>query len=224
MKVLFIAHNESDGSSLTWDFMRFHGVELTIVNPFPGCVMPRDPSGFDGIVSMGDKAVEGCENFMEEEIILLQLALKNTTPVLGISLGARILARACHVPVKNDLRRHAGWSRIDLTREGRRDILFYGLPSSMNFFHIQDDSIELPKGALHLARSNESPVQAFRYGNAYGLHFHLDVTPGMLVEWTEKTAQREKNIRHFEQMAAELEIQTRAIYGNFLWLIEICSV
>ena len=221
-RILFVAHSEADGSPLTWDFMRFHGVELETVKPCSGFPLPKDHSGFDGIVTMGVQETVEKDDFLDAEVELLRSALEKNTPILAISLGARLLAQACYSSWYKNEKRRADWSRVTLTQEGRRDILFYGLPASMNFFHVFAETLEMPRGALHLARSEECSVQAFRLANAYGLSFHIDVTPVMLNQWAKMIPEREKALRYVEGMKADMAAHARTIYGNFLWLIDIC--
>lgn len=221
-RILFVLHSDSDGSPLASDFMRFQGIELETVTPFSESAIPKDLSNFDAIVTVGNTETARDDDFVEKEVELLRQALHTNVPVLGIALGARILAQACYASwCKNEVRR-TGWTRVLLTQEGRRDILFYGLPSAMDFFHVHGETLEAPHGALLLARSEECPVQAFRYANAYGLSFHMDVTPVMMRKWAGTTEERERSLRYGEVMAADVAAHTRAIYGNFLWLIDIC--
>lgn len=222
-RILFVAHSESDASPLASDFMRFKGIELETVTPFSERSMPGDLAEYDAMVTVGNPETAGDEDFVEREVQLLRHALHTNLPVLGIALGARILAQACYAPwYKNEVRR-TGWTRVVLTQEGRRDILFYGLPPAMNFFQVHGETLEAPHGALLLAGSEECPVQAFRYANAYGLSFHVDITSVMMRTWTELAGERERSLNYFELMAADLAAHSRAIYGNFLWLIDICS-
>jgi len=221
-RILFISHNESNGSQLTWDFMRFNGVILEKVEPLAGEILQDDPAGFDAVITMGSPMTTWVSEFLEQQLSFLRHAIYRNIPVLGISSGAGILAQACGVPVRKSESTKIGLPSICLTDEGRRDILFYGLPRRMRFFQSRNDSLEMPYGAVQLATSRDCSVQAFRYRNAYGLRFHVDVSPGMVRDWVTTMPDREKNIRFYETFESVVQGQARAIYGNFLWLVDIC--
>jgi len=130
--------------------------------------------------------------FLKDEDEFLKKALKEEIPILGICLGAQLLAKACGAKIKKAKQKEIGWSKVNLTDKGKQDPLFRSLPLQLNVFEWHQDSFEIPKGALHLAESQDCPNQAFRFGkNAYGLQFHIEVTPQMIESWIQAYIKKE---------------------------------
>ena len=113
---------------------------------------------------------------LKEEIRLIQDALEREIPVLGVCLGSQLLARALGTEVGPTGAKELGWGEIKTSNEAFYDSLFGALGESFTAFHWHGDAFELPEGAILLASSGQTPVQAFRFGEkAYGLLFHLEV-------------------------------------------------
>jgi GMP synthase (glutamine-hydrolysing) len=72
---------------------------------------------------------------------------------------------------------------VELTAAADEDPVFADAPSSFSTLQWHGDSFDLPRGATLLASSPAYPNQAFRYGRAYALQFHLEVTPELAAEW-----------------------------------------
>jgi GMP synthase (glutamine-hydrolysing) len=104
--------------------------------------------------------------------------------VLGICLGAQLLAKALGGRVARNEQREVGWYDVRLTAEGQADPVISGFAASQRVFQWHEDGIGLPDGAVHLASSPASHVQAFRYGeHAYGFQFHLEVDASLVERW-----------------------------------------
>lgn len=105
-------------------------------------------------------------------------------PVLGICLGAQLIARALGARVVRNPEKEIGWYRLQATAAGRGDPLFGTLGERETVFQWHGDRFEIPDQAVHLARSPACPNQAFRYGeNVYALQFHLEVDAAMIHRW-----------------------------------------
>jgi GMP synthase-like glutamine amidotransferase len=157
------------------------GVRADVRRVFAGEPLPADMAGHDGIVLMGGP-MSACsdEGFASRraEIALLDHALAGTVPTLGVCLGAQLLtlvAGGSVYPGANGP--EVGWSMVDLSPACADDAILAGLPARLGVLHWHGDTFEPPPGAEHLARSDRYPNQAFRVGNAWGLQFHLEVTP-----------------------------------------------
>jgi hypothetical protein len=72
---------------------------------------------------------------------------------------------------------------VEVTAEGRADPVFAAAPDELVTLQWHGDTFDLPDGAVLLARSPAYPNQAFRVASAYGVQFHLEVTPDMAREW-----------------------------------------
>jgi GMP synthase (glutamine-hydrolysing) len=115
------------------------------------------------------------------ECRLIEQALKRDIPILGICLGSQILAHVLGGNVRKHEEKEVGWRDVELTEEGRKDPLLAHFQPRERMFQMHGDTFDIPKGAVHLARSAICAGQAFRYGTkAYGLQFHLEVDQAMI--------------------------------------------
>jgi GMP synthase (glutamine-hydrolysing) len=143
--------------------------------------------GYEAIIILGgpmnsDQIDEYPNLKVEGELI--QEAVEKQMAVLGICLGAQLLARALGGAVVRNARREIGWHKVALTRDGEADSVLASFSSEQQVFQWHEDGIELPPGAVHLAASKDSVVQAFRYGeHAYGFQFHLEVNRSLIERW-----------------------------------------
>jgi GMP synthase (glutamine-hydrolysing) len=108
---------------------------------------------------------------------LIESALKDGRPVLGVCLGSQLLAAALGAKVYKGARREIGWHPVRLTSDAKDDRLLKGMPEEFTAFHWHGDIFDLPRDSVVLASSEVSPIQAFRHGDkAYGFLCHLEVT------------------------------------------------
>ena len=127
--------------------------------------------------------------FLRQQLRSLELALISNTPVLGICLGAQLLAKAAGAPVYKNANKEIGFFDIDLTTEGQQDAMLGKLNKKETVFQWHSDTFDLPHGASLLATSLLTENQAFRIGqSAYGLQFHPEVSPAMIAQWCEEDA------------------------------------
>jgi GMP synthase (glutamine-hydrolysing) len=130
--------------------------------------------------------------FLGQELTWIREALARDLPVLGICLGAQLLAKSLGARVVPNQEKEIGWYEVELTAP-TDDPLFGGLTGRHTVFQWHGDTFALPAGAVQLARSPLCEQQAFRYGTkAYGLQFHVEVTAEMVDRWlNEPENQRE---------------------------------
>lgn len=111
------------------------------------------------------------------EIELLEAALAADQPVLGVCLGAQLLAVAGGGRVFRDGPIEIGWGEVDLQAASGTDPLFGPSPSPLPVLHWHGETFTLPEGAVLLASSSLYANQAFRLGeSAWGLQFHVEIT------------------------------------------------
>jgi GMP synthase-like glutamine amidotransferase len=219
MKILVFMHIENEGPGTLGDYLVAKNVTPRICRLFDAEPLPGDASGFDAIVSMGGPMSvyeEAKYPFLKEETLFLRRAIDSGVPVLGICLGAQMIAKACGAAVRKAPEGELGWARVRLTPAARTDPLFHGVSETLQVFQWHDDTFDIPKGGLHLATSQECPNQAFRYRNAYGLQFHVEVTPEMLKSWSQDPEQQRRMVDAYEDHKSELVTNARTLYANFL--------
>ncbi|MEW6775454.1 MAG: type 1 glutamine amidotransferase [Bdellovibrionota bacterium] len=185
--VYVFQHVEHEGLGLIENALTRAGKEIRFFRGFAGEAIPASTKGACGIIVMGGP-MNADETrrypFLGAERKLLEAALKEDVPVLGVCLGSQMLARALGARVYRAKRPEIGLFRVDWTDAARgSDPLFRHYPAWTEVFQWHGDTFDLPQGAVHLARSEVCENQAFRYGKAWGLQFHLEITPAMVLDW-----------------------------------------
>lgn len=224
-KVLVITHDESEGPGTLGEFLKGCGVGIKTVNLYGGEKLPANTRRFDAVITMGGPMGVHDEDqypFLRKEAEFLERAIGSNVPILGICLGAQMIARVCGAGVMKAPKQELGWKNVFVTDEGKRDTLFQGLPGMMKVFQWHEDTFEIPHGGLCLATANECPNQAFRYGNAYGLQFHIEITLDMLKKWFGNDPELPEYIKVYKKMEREFLVQAKTIYANFMWLVDLC--
>jgi GMP synthase-like glutamine amidotransferase len=113
------------------------------------------------------------------EVGLIVEAMDRQLPVLGVCLGAQLLALAAGGSVHAGPAAEIGWGPVQFTDAAGTDPLFEGIPAHLEVLHWHGDTYVPPPGAVHLASSAAYVEQAFRCGTtAWGLQFHLEVDQG----------------------------------------------
>lgn len=167
------------------------GAKLSIeyVRPFEGRPVPNAMGDAAGLIVMGGPM--GVYDhprypFLSEEMRLIEQALKEEKPILGICLGSQLLAATLGAAVTPGKKKEIGWHSVQLTPEAQTDRLWSGIDPVFAAYHWHGDLFQLPEGAVLLARSAQTEHQAFRYGpNAYGFLFHMEVTEKIIGEMVE---------------------------------------
>lgn len=134
------------------------------------------------IVLGGPQSANDPFAFVNQEIQLIEQALRKDKPILGICLGSQLLAKALGAPVYANAQREIGWFPVTATQAAADDALLGDLRHEI-VFHWHQETFDLPAGAAWLAYSEACRHQAFRYNRAWGLQFHLEVTPEMITTW-----------------------------------------
>lgn len=118
------------------------------------------------------------------EVAAIRTAIERGMPVLGICLGAQLIARALGARVVPNEVKEIGWYDLTPTAEGMHDSLFRHFAATEKIFQWHGDTFEIPHGAVHLASSPTCRNQSFRFGdNVYGLQFHLEVDEALITRW-----------------------------------------
>jgi len=130
--------------------------------------------------------------FLLAELDWLREAVRRNVPLLGICLGAQLLAQALGAAVYRNAQPEIGWYQIELLPPAAEDRLFRRRSTRETVFHWHGDTFDLPPGAVHLAQSRQCRNQAFRYGaTSYGLQFHVEMVPDLMDIWLREFDARE---------------------------------
>lgn len=183
-KILLIKHNDAPNDDRTATHLAARGFDLDWCRPFAGEPLPADVDGLAGlIVHGGSQPVPETDRypFLRDEMRFMRRCLKAELPVLGICLGAQLLAHELGAPVGPHAEGYHEFGYYELfPTEAGRALIPAGLHVTQSHYH----QFGLPAGATLLARSALYLHQAFRYGrNAYGLQFHAEVTRDIFRRW-----------------------------------------
>jgi len=167
--------------------IKHHGFRIKYANFGRHPHEKHDLDSYDGLVVLGGPMnVDETDTHphLDHEIGLIQIAIERKIPVLGICLGAQLIAKALGAAVERNPVREIGWYDLCLTDAGRKDPLFAHFGPVEKMFQWHGDTFAIPQGAVHLAVSPRCSHQAFRYhDNVYGLQFHLEVDEPMIERW-----------------------------------------
>jgi GMP synthase-like glutamine amidotransferase len=160
-----------------------------VCHPYLGEALPRLEQ-LRGLVVMGGPmgvSDTAAHPYLAGELELLASAVAADLPVLGVCLGAQLLAAALGARVYRGAQAEIGPGTVTLSEEGRADpVLGAAGRVELPVVHWHQDTFELPGGAVRLAGSDLYPNQAFRVGaRAYGLQFHVEVDPALAEGWRE---------------------------------------
>jgi GMP synthase (glutamine-hydrolysing) len=187
MDVLVLQHIACEPPGVYEDVLHeraldLHRVEVDEHEPLPSW---RD---FDAIVAMGGPMSVNDEDelpWLREEKALIAEAVRAGMPYWGVCLGVQLLAGSLGARVYAGPEPEVGVLPVELTEEALADPVFAGLPRWFPTLQWHGDTFELPEGGVRLAGSAPYPNQAFRFGRAYGVQFHLEVSPAMARGWAE---------------------------------------
>ncbi len=229
--ILFLKNISIEGPGLLQELAEEQGVQTAIIDAGEGMTLPRSLDGIDALVVLGGPMNADDEEkypFLCEEKNILREAVKRDVPVLGICLGAQLLARSLGAEVRKNACREIGWSEVLIESGGQDDFLFKGLPEVIPVFQWHEDAFEVPEGGILLARSRKCPHQAFRYGRAWGLQFHIEVTASMVREWARAYVPDKLDnpdisemLMRASEMEAELRTVAESLFSNFLRLLKL---
>ncbi len=219
MSVLILKNIKSEGPGTIVKFLDDEGRHYRIVEPDDIAATTMDD--ITSLVVMGGPmGVYEAHDYphVTAAMVLMREALDKGLPVLGVCLGAQMLAELRGAKVyPGDNGQEVGWFDITLSPDGLGDRAMsqyaHGasdpISGPIKVFHFHGDTFDIPAGAVRLAGSNLYENQAFRYGeNVYGLQFHLEVTAEMIADWMEHipggaavSADSTKYIKGFEDSA-----------------------
>lgn len=174
-------------------------------------------AGFDRLVVMGGPMsvgdTEACP-WLEDELALIAEAIAAGKSVVGVCLGAQLIAAALGARVYPNAAKEIGWLPIRLTDQARGLDFCDGLPAEQTVFHWHEDTFDLPAGAVHLAESEACANQAFLIdGRVLGLQCHLESTPASVAAICEHCADDIVPGR-FVQTVAEMRAADPDLYAG----------
>lgn len=194
MSVLILKNIRTEGPGTIEDFLRENNIPYKTVELADEKI--GDAEKFDALIIMGGPmSVNESDiyTYISREEELTREFIRGKKKVLGICLGAQVMAKALGAKVYKGTGPEIGWHDIELTDTGIEDNLMKRLaihPKTGDFwkrfkvFHWHGETFDIPEGAVRLAKSDLYPNQAFKYGDkAYAFQFHIEVTKEMVYDW-----------------------------------------
>ena len=215
MRALVLQHIACEPPGVFEDVLRERGSEVHRVELDEGESLP-DWRSYDAIVAMGGpmSATDDADlPWLTNEKSLIRDAVEADTPFWGVCLGVQLLAASLGARVYRGHEPEVGLLPVALTRDAHADPVFSGAPEELVTLQWHGDTFDLPAGATRLAESPAYPNQAFRVRRAYGVQFHLEVSPEMAREWAEVpeyVASLERTIGRDDAAAFLASIEARA--------------
>ena len=180
MTILVLQHCPVTPVGIVGETLRARGASLDIRMPHHGDPLPATPDGIDGLVILGGPMHAGDDAgypAFPPMLALIRRFHEQAKPVLGVCLGAQLIARAFGAKVYSFGGLEIGYLPVRLTPAGRRDPLLKGLAPDCNIMQLHEDSFDLPAGAVRLMSNPTCPNQGLRVGRTtYGFQFHFEVT------------------------------------------------
>ncbi len=186
MRVLAIVQEADAGPGVFAEAAAARGDELEEWLIAEGGDPPADPHGYDAAIVLGGAMnVDDVEEhrWLADQKLLLRALLVNEVPLLGVCLGAQLLAEAAGEGPRRAPRPEIGWHRVERTGGGAEDPLIGALPESFEAFQWHSYEMGIDRGAA-IARS-EVCAQAARFGPvAWAIQFHAEVSERDALKWT----------------------------------------
>ncbi len=183
MAILIVQHSDTCRSGRLGVTLRDHAFALDVVRPDRGEVLPDNLDEIDGIVSLGGpQSANNDLPWIDQECALLHAAHDAKLPVVGICLGAQLLAKALGGEVGRAQVPETGFFEMNIVGPGQTDPVFAGVTwQSQQFGFHADEVTALPDGAQVLATSRDCAAQVFKIGmRTYGIQYHLEADRPMI--------------------------------------------
>lgn len=182
MNVQVLQHVQFEGLGCIEPWLQTRGAMIDYTRFFHGDTLP-EPNSVDMVIAMGGPMSVNDENelpWLKQEKQFIRDAIARGTPVLGVCLGAQLIASALGAKVYRNPLKEIGWFPI---RAVSTDALAFCFPPASLVLHWHGETFDLPHGSVQLARSDACENQAFQLGsNVIGLQFHLEATPQSVTE------------------------------------------
>jgi GMP synthase-like glutamine amidotransferase len=206
-------------------YFEHKGWPLRATRLFQGEALPALDE-FDWLIIMGGPmGVRDAAQYpwLTDEAGLIRQAIEAKRRVLGVCLGAQLMAHALGARVRANAQREIGWFPITRAPELVGTPLGERLPAQLEVFHWHGDTFDIPRGALRVASSEACLNQGFVLEeHALGLQFHLDATPRVVQDFVAHGGNELDGSRFVQSAEQMLADESRHLAPNAL-LIELLN-
>src|SRR5436190_2331353 len=226
MRALAIVYQRDAGAGVFADAIAARGVGLDTWIPTETSGPPADPGAYDAVLTFGGAMHADQEDrhpWLRDQKALLARLLERGVPLLGVCLGAQLLAEAAGASPRRNLEPEIGWREVRLTAEGAGDPLLAPLAPAFEAFEWHSYEFPLPPGATALAQS-DACLQAFRLEAAvWAIQFHAEVTAHDAEAWIDDYRSDEDAVRiGLDPQALRADTRSRIRSWNALGR-ELCA-
>ncbi|MEA1922398.1 MAG: gamma-glutamyl-gamma-aminobutyrate hydrolase family protein [Pseudomonadota bacterium] len=183
MRAHYLQHVPFEGLGSIKAWLGAAGYEVTNTQFFTSARLP-EPDEIDLLIVMGGPMSvndQGEFPWLLQEKQFIRSVIQSGIPVLGVCLGAQLIASSMGARIYQNHEKEIGWFTVEGAEPANGSIFHF--PSSIEVFHWHGETFDLPSGAVRLARSEGCENQAFQLGRSViGLQFHLEMTPESIRE------------------------------------------
>lgn len=210
IRIAIVEHEANVSIERLGPWLEAAGAELTVFRPYLP-ISDEDPTAgrlpradqigrrlgeadFDALMVLGgsmDPDADADHPWLPEARDLLGKSAAGDYPSLNVCLGGQMLSIASGAGIRHRERPQAGALRARLTAAAADDPLFSQLPEEFPLILWHGIEMQLPQGATHLVEGTDSPVQAYRLGEAWGLQFHPETSAEQAEDWASGTTSAE---------------------------------
>ncbi len=195
--------------------LRDHGLALRVVRPDRGEQIPTDLDNVDGVVTLGGpQQVDEKHAWLAPEMDFVKAAHEAALPVVGVCLGAQIIAKALGGSVGQAEEPEVGFLEATVDKSAHTDTVLAGVPWRTNWFHHHSYEVkEAPAGARVLMSSQRCAIQAFAVGmRTYAFQLHIEADRSII---DDLTADAKTDLHRMGVTSQEFAQQLETIYPRF---------
>lgn len=220
-----LQHAQRENKGYIFEYAKDRKIDVDVVELWNTTEFP-DATEYDGVVILGGTMnVHDDFPFLKAEIEFIKKYI-HKVPMLGICLGAQLLAHTLGADIQEDSEgQEVGFGAVTLTDKGCNHPLFHGFLKTIPVLQWHGQTFTLPEGADLLASSEVCKNQAFAYKNVYGIQFHFEITPALGREfhdegrdWARKHDgfNDEEFLEELDRSELIIKMQCYQLFDNFL--------
>ena len=212
MKIHAFHHVSYEGLGCIEDWIKGKNHLLNTTNYYNNDELP-DISSFDFLIIMGGPMSVSEEDkypWLKNEKKFIRRAIDSNKIVLGICLGAQLIAESLNSKVSRNKFKEIGWFPINFTADGNKNNFLNFIPENQTVLHWHGDTFQIPVGAEHILKSEGCNNQAFIFNErVIGLQFHLEFTERLLnalIRKSRRDLKKDKFVQTEEEILQKIEL------------------